>query len=69
MLIDRLTDSLPVWSATPLSILTGLAAFAGAGCLFAAAAFGAYDWAYAGLGAFAASGLLSHVADRVSARR
>lgn len=69
MLLDRLTESLPQWLAAPLSFLTALAALAGAGCLFAAAAYGSYSWGLRGGGVSALAGLLWNVADRLAVRR
>jgi len=51
-----------------LSVLTALAAASGAACLCAAVAFGAYSWAYFGLGAFILSGILWQITDRLARR-
>ncbi len=66
MFFDRLTAAIPAWLAVPFSILSTLAALAGSGCLFAAAVFGDFRWAYVGLGSFAAAALLWQIADRAA---
>ena len=69
MLADRVATSLPDWLERPLSIVTALSALAGAACLFAAAMYGSYTWLVVGIGAFALSGLLWQITDRLAARR
>jgi hypothetical protein len=66
MFLDRMTAAIPDWLAMPLSFLSTLAALAGSGCLFAAAVFGAFGWAYTGLASFAVAALLWQVADRIA---
>lgn len=68
MLLDQISDPLPRRMRGPLSVLTALAAASGAACLCAAVAFGAYSWAYFGLGAFILSGILWQITDRLARR-
>jgi len=67
MFFDRITAAIPDWLAMPLSILSTLAALVGSGCLFAAAVFGAFGWAFAGVASFAGAAILWQLADRIAA--
>lgn len=58
-----LPNYLPGWLARPASMVSTLAALAGAVLIFWAAATGGYWWAIWGIVSFAAAGLLWYLAD------
>jgi hypothetical protein len=62
---------IPHWLAWPVNLLSTLAAFAGAGLVFYAAAFGDGDYAgvvWGGI-AFVVAAVLWHIADMASGNR
>ena len=56
-------DLIPEWLGRPASVLSTLAALAGAGFVFWAAVTGGYWWAIWGVVAFVAAGSLWYLAD------
>ena len=68
-IVDRLIELVPSWLAWPMSALSTLAAFAGAGLVFAAASLGSVRAAiWAGI-AFGAAAILWHLADYAAGNR
>lgn len=68
-LMERLPTLIPYWLAWPMSALSTLAGFVGAGLLFAAAALGSVSAAVWGGIAFLAAAVTWHVADFAQANR
>ena len=68
-LIDRITNLVPHWLGWPMSAIITLAAFTGAGLLFAAAAFASIAAAIWGGVAFLVAAITWHVADIAEANR
>lgn len=69
--MNQIARYIPYWLAWPVNVLSTLAAFAGAGLIFYATAFGDGDhvpivWAAV---AFAVAGVLWHIADMASGNR
>ncbi len=68
-LIDRISNLVPHWLGWPMSALSTLTAFTGAGLLFAAAAFASIAAAVWGGFAFLVAAITWHVADIAEANR
>lgn len=68
-LIDRIAGLVPHWLGWPMSALSTLTALAGAGLLFAAAAFASIAAAIWGGIAFLIAAITWHVADIAEANR
>ncbi len=68
-LIDRISNLVPHWLGWPMSALSTLTAFTGAGLLFAAAAFASIAAAVWGGVAFGVAAITWHVADIAEANR
>jgi len=68
-LIDRISNLVPPWLGWPMSALSTLTAFTGAGLLFAAAAFASIAAAVWGGAAFLVAAITWHVADIAEANR
>ncbi len=65
----RLATFIPHWLAWPMSAISTLAAFAGAGLVFASAALGSLDAARWSGGAFLVAAVTWHIADLAQANR
>lgn len=68
-LIDDAAALIPPWLGWPLSALSTLSAFAGAGLIFAAAAFGSITAGIWSGAAFLTSAVLWHLADFAEGNR